>query len=120
MPTEIAERIAPVLDPHHTSQLERLVEPVIEEAKDGLARAYGELELAKTVAEHRPASPIEEEAHRLLIRSDRLREAYDAIDLVPADALPREQRWGILGALLSAHEQAGAELEAFKREHGLG
>lgn len=117
--TELTEHVAPVLDPHHTSYLERLVEPVLEEAKAGLARAYGELEVAKRVAEHRPSTPIEEEAHRLVIRSDRLREAYDAIDLVPAEALRREERWGILAALLEAKAQAEAELAEFKREHGL-
>ena len=117
--TELTERIAPVLDPHHTSHLERVVEPAIEDAKAGLARAYGELELAKRVAEHRPGTPIEEEAHRLLIRADRLREAYEAIDLVPADTLGRGERWGILAALLEARERAEAELAEFKQEHGL-
>ena len=117
--TELTERIAPVLDPDHTSHLERLVEPVIEEAKAGLARAYGELELAKTVAEYRPSTPIWEAAHRVLIRCDRLVAAYGAIDHVPADTLGRGERWGILAALLEARERAEAELAEFKQEHGL-
>jgi hypothetical protein len=95
------------------------VEPVIEEGKEGLARAYGDLELAKGVAERRPSTPIEEEAHRLLTRTDRLREAYDVIDLIPAEALRRGERWGILATVLEARERAEAELEALKREHGL-
>ncbi len=116
----LTERIAPVLDPHHTSHLERLVEPILDVAKEGLARAYGEFELAKRVAEHRPSSPIEEEALRLLIRCDGLLAAYQDVDLVPAEALRREERWEILAALLEARGQAEAELAEFRREHGLG
>jgi hypothetical protein len=113
----LSGRIYDILDHDDPGPLENLVYSALDTAREELARAHYELDVAARVASHRDGDEVAgrprtleevEKGYRMYLRVEGLDRARDAVldDAVLKDG----QRWGILAALYGIREEAAKEL----------